>query len=44
MVGWEMVDRVGVGVDRGVHLDAPSSLSGRPATETPTTRETRRAA
>ena len=43
-LGGELVDRLGVGVDRGAHLDAPSSLSGRPATETPTTRETRRAA
>ena len=44
-LGGELVDRLGVGVDRGAHLDAPSSLSGRPATESPTTiRETRRAA
>jgi hypothetical protein len=27
------VDRLGVGVDEGAHVDAPSSLSGRPATE-----------
>jgi hypothetical protein len=27
----ELVDRLGVGVDPGAHLDAPSSLSGRPA-------------
>ena len=32
-LGGELVDRLGVGVDRGAHLDAPSSLSGRPATE-----------
>ncbi|MFO7167203.1 MAG: DUF2231 domain-containing protein [Chloroflexota bacterium] len=30
-LGGEMVSRLGVGVDRGAHLDAPSSLSGRPA-------------
>ena len=43
-LGGELVDRLGVGVDRGAHLDAPSSLSGRPASEPTTTRETRRAA
>src|SRR5437762_3371318 len=43
-LGGELVDRLGVGVDRGAHLDAPSSLSGRPATESMTTREIRRAA
>jgi uncharacterized membrane protein len=32
-LGGELVDRLGVGVDPGAHLDAPSSLSGRPATE-----------
>jgi hypothetical protein len=34
LTGWlggELVDRLGVGVDSGAHLDAPSSLSGRPA-------------
>ncbi len=34
--GWlvgELVDRLGVGVDNGAHLDARSSLSGRPARE-----------
>jgi uncharacterized membrane protein len=30
-LGGELVDRHGVGVDEGAHLDAPSSLSGRPA-------------
>jgi hypothetical protein len=30
-MGGELVDRLGVGVDRGAHLDAPSSLSGQPA-------------
>ena len=32
-LGGELVDRMGVGVDDGAHLDAPSSLSGRPAGE-----------
>ncbi|MDQ2673620.1 MAG: DUF2231 domain-containing protein [Chloroflexota bacterium] len=32
-LGGELVDRLGVGVDDGAHLDAPSSLSGAPATE-----------
>jgi uncharacterized membrane protein len=32
-LGGELVDRLGVGVDEGAHLDAPSSLSGRPAAE-----------
>ena len=34
LTGWlggELVDRLGVGVDDGANLDAPSSLSGRPA-------------
>ena len=30
-LGGELVDRLGVGVDHGAHLDAPNSLSGRPA-------------
>jgi uncharacterized membrane protein len=30
-LGGELVDRLGVGVDAGAHLDAPSSLSGVPA-------------
>lgn len=29
-LGGELVERLGVGVDEGAHLDAPSSLSGRP--------------
>jgi hypothetical protein len=36
LTGWlggELVDRLGVGVDSGAHLDAPNSLSGRPAHE-----------
>lgn len=36
-LGGELVDRLGVGVDPGAHLDAPSSLSGRPASEAPRT-------
>ena len=32
-LGGELVDRLGVGVDDGAHLDAPSSLSGRSARE-----------
>jgi len=34
LTGWlggELVDRLGVGVDKGAHLDAPSSLSKLPA-------------
>jgi uncharacterized membrane protein len=30
-LGGEMVERLGVGVDPGAHLDSPNSLSGRPA-------------
>jgi len=32
-LGGELVDRLGVGVDPGAHPDAPSSLSGRPASQ-----------
>ena len=32
-LGGELVERLGVGVDRGAHLDAPNSFSGRPAVE-----------
>jgi uncharacterized membrane protein len=32
-LGGELVDRLGVAVDEGAHLDAPSALSGRPASE-----------
>jgi uncharacterized membrane protein len=44
-LGGELVDRLGVGVDRGAHLDAPSSLSGQPAIprESPTPTQHRRA-
>ena len=34
-LGGELVNRLGVGVDNGANLNAPSSLSGKPATETP---------
>ncbi len=30
-LGGELVERLGVGVDRGANLNAPSSLSGKPA-------------
>ncbi len=30
-LGGELVDRLGVGVDEGANLNAPNSLSGRPA-------------
>ncbi len=36
LTGWlggELVDRLAVGVDDGAHLDAPNSLTGRPASE-----------
>lgn len=32
-LGGELVNRFGVGVAEGAHLNAPSSLSGRPASE-----------
>ena len=32
-LGGELVGRLGVGVDEGAHLNAPSSMSGRPASE-----------
>ena len=33
-LGGELVDRLGVGVDEGAHLNSPNSLSGRSARET----------
>jgi uncharacterized membrane protein len=36
VTGWfggELVERLGVGVDNGAHVDSPSSLSHQPATE-----------
>jgi len=35
-LGGELVDRLGVGIDTGANLDAPSSLTGKPATEVAT--------
>ena len=32
-MGGELVERMGIAVDEGAHSNAPSSLSGRPATE-----------
>ena len=32
-LGGELVDRLRVGVDDDAHIDAPSSLSGRPASD-----------
>lgn len=43
-LGGELVDRLGVGVDDGAHLNAPSSLSGRSAREKATSRDLPRAA
>ncbi len=37
-LGGELVTRLGVGVDDGAHLNAPNSLSGRPASEQSTNR------
>jgi uncharacterized membrane protein len=34
-LGGELVDRLGVGVDKGANMNAPSSLSGRPAQHHP---------
>jgi uncharacterized membrane protein len=38
-LGGELVDRLGVGVDDGAHVDAPSSLSHRPASAHATGRD-----
>jgi uncharacterized membrane protein len=41
LTGWlggELVERLGVGVDPGAHLDAPNSLSGKPASDTATSK------
>ncbi|HYE25488.1 MAG TPA: DUF2231 domain-containing protein [Clostridia bacterium] len=32
-LGGELVERLGIGVDDGAHMDAPNSLSDRPATD-----------
>jgi uncharacterized membrane protein len=37
-LGGELVDRLGVGVDTGAHLNSPNSLSGRPASDFSSTR------
>ena len=34
-LGGELVDRLGVGIDKGANLNAPSSLSGKLASDTP---------
>ena len=42
LTGWfggELVDRLGVGVHEGAHLNAPSSLSGQSASETSSNRQ-----
>jgi uncharacterized membrane protein len=41
-LGGELVDRLGVGVDNGANPNAPSSLSGRPATDNRATGQARR--
>ena len=43
-LGGELIDRLAVGIDRGAHLDAPNSLSGRPASESATLPAERRRA
>lgn len=41
-LGGELVNRLGMGIDEGANLDAPSSLSGRPTTDRAPTFPTRR--
>jgi uncharacterized membrane protein len=41
-LGGELVERLGIGVDDGAHPDAPSSLSGRPATDAVSATSSRR--
>jgi uncharacterized membrane protein len=41
-LGGELVDRLGVGVDSGANLNAPSSLSGKPASDNRSTGQPRR--
>jgi uncharacterized membrane protein len=41
-LGGELVDRLGVGVDDGAHLNAPSALSRRPASAGPQVNPTTR--
>jgi uncharacterized membrane protein len=40
-LGGELVERLGVGVDEGANLNAPNSLTGRPAQESRATDESR---
>ncbi|HEY8133833.1 MAG TPA: DUF2231 domain-containing protein [Thermoanaerobaculia bacterium] len=42
-LGGELVNRLGVGVHEGANVNAPSSLSGRSATENPAASKTRAA-
>jgi uncharacterized membrane protein len=43
-LGGELVDRLGVGVDDGAHVNSPSSLSGRPARQEDSPHDIRRVA
>lgn len=43
-LGGELVDRLGIGVDEGAHVNSPSSLSGRPARQEDSPRDIRRVA
>jgi uncharacterized membrane protein len=43
-LGGELVERLGIGVDRGANVNAPSSLSGRPAADILVDEEQREAA
>jgi uncharacterized membrane protein len=43
-LGGELVERLGVGVDNGAHLNAPSSLSDRPASDSESRGQVRRVA
>jgi uncharacterized membrane protein len=43
-LGGELVNRLGVGVDDGAHVNSPSSLSGRPARQEDSPRDIRRVA
>src|SRR3954469_19767582 len=42
-LGGELVDRLGVGVDNGAHLNSPSSLSDEPASESRSSNQYRKA-
>ena len=43
-LGGELVDRLAIGVDSGAHANSPSSLSGRPASESESRPNLRRVA